>query len=254
MKKGFPIIFFGLIASIAIAQQKSIGGQWIEVGARGTINSTWLYNSNEWNDKGVKYKPTWGGSGGIMLGFHYTSWGSINVEALYSTFNQKLMSGIDSIKWTNSTKLSYLEFPILLHFDTKSFRYFETGIKISSLLSAQESENSSLLNYSNKDVKDNFQKSNLSLVLGWGGAIWGSGGLLIHGGFRLTYGLSDIISSAGGKGNDYYPLAEGIKAKSEPYTKTNTVSIGFNVSLDYDLGWFMSNSCNRKYKFFLFNR
>jgi hypothetical protein len=252
MKKVFPLIFFGLIASIAIAQPRSIGGQWIEVGARGTVNSTWLYNQNEWNDKGVKYKPSWGGSGGIMLGFHYATWGSINVEALYSTFNQKLTSGIDSIKWSNTTKLAYLEFPILLHFDTRKFSYYEAGIKFSSLLSAQGSENSSLVNYSNKDVKDNFQKSNLALVVGLGGPIWGSGGLLIHGGIRFTYGLSDITGSSG-QGVPYFPLADGAKAKQEPYAKTNTVSLGFNISLDYDLGWFLSNSCNRKYKFFLFN-
>jgi len=253
MKRFFTLICCGLIASTTIAQKKSIGNQWIEIGARGTVNSTWLYNSNQWNDKGIKYKPTWGGSGGIVLGFHYTTWGSVNVEALYSTFNQKLSSGIDSIKWTSGTKLAYLEFPILLHFDTKSFKYFETGIKISNLLSAQGSYNSTLVNYSNKDIKDNFDKSNLSLILGWGGAIWGEGGLLIHGGFRLTYGLSDIVSTLGGKGNEYLPLADGISAKPKSYTKTNTVSIGFNVSLDYDLGWFMSNSCSRKYKFFLFH-
>src|ERR1035437_7267977 len=111
MKNIFVLIFFGLIASTMIAQKQSIGNQWIVVGARGTVNSTWLYNSNQWNDKGLKYKPTWGVSGAIMLGFHYMHWGSVNVKALYSTLNQKMSSNIDSVKWANATKLSYLEFP-----------------------------------------------------------------------------------------------------------------------------------------------
>ena len=254
MKKLFALIFIATISSNSFAQMKSINNQWLVVGARGTVNSTWLYNANQWNDKGIKYKPSWGGSGGIMLGFHYMSWGAINVEALYSTFNQKMSSGIDSIKWTGERKLTYLEFPILARFDFKSYKYLEAGVKISSLLSAQGSYNSTanpLLNYSDKDVKSNFQKSNLSLVFGWGGAIWGTGGLMIHGGFRFTYGLSDIVSSDGGRGDAYHPLSDAT-AQPKSYAKTNTASIGFHISLDYDLGWFMSNSCNRKYKFFLF--
>jgi len=257
MRFFFILIISGVIVSNLFSQGKSIGDQYIIVGARGAVNSTWLLNQNQLHDKGIKYKATWGGTGGIMLGFHYTEWGSVNVEALYSTFNQKLSSGIDSMKWTSSTKLAYLEFPILLHFDTKNFKYVEGGIKISSLLSASGTYNSSqtsLLNYSGKDIKNNFESSNLSLVFGWGGAIWGSGGLLIHGGIRFTYGLSDILTTYGGKGSDYMPLADGVSAKPKPYAKTNTASVGFIISADYDLGWFMSNSCNRKYKFFLFNR
>ncbi len=256
MKFFFSAFFIFLISLSALAQQKSIGNQWVICGARGAANSTWLLNQNQLNDKGVKYKPSWGGTGGIMLGFHYAEWGAVNVEALYSTHNQKLTSGIDSIKWNTNTKLSYLEFPILLHFDTQNFRYVEAGIKISSLLSATGSYDSSpsnLFNYSNRDIKNDFEKSNLALVFGWGGAIWGDGGLLIHGGFRLTYGLSDIRSTYGGKGSDYYPLSAEAGAKPKSYTKTNTASVGFIISADYDLGWFMSNSCNRKYKFFLFS-
>lgn len=251
--KSFSLIIFFTITSLQLFAQQSIGNQYIVVGARGTFNSTWLLNQNQLNDKGIKYNASWGGSGGAMLGFHYTEWGSVNVEALYTTMNQKLSSNIDSIGWTSKTNLTYLEFPILFHFDTKSWKYVEAGIKISTLLSAQgsyASSKNSLLNYSDRDIKNNFEKPNFAIVFGWGSAIWGTGGLLIHAGFRLTYGLSDIVSTAGGKGNDYLPF-DGSKIL-KAYTKTNTATIGFHISMDYDLGWIMSNSCKRKYKFFLF--
>ena len=100
--------------------------------------------------------------------------------------------------------------------------------------------------------KNNFEKSNLALVFGWGGAMWGDGGGLVNLGIRLTYGLSDIISIAGGKRQDYYAFSDGITATPKSYKPTNTATIGFHLTYDFDLGWWLHDSCKRKYKFFLF--
>lgn len=223
------------------------------VGVRGSFNSTWLLNQNQLNDKGLKYKTSWGGSGGIMVGAHYSQWGAVFVEGLYSTHSQKITSNIDSMSWTNKTNLTYYEFPILLHFVPKEFKYIEAGIKISTLANVKGTYNSSLVNYSNQDIQSNFEKSNLSLVFGWGSAMWGDGGGLINLGIRLTYGLSDIISTSGGRGNDYYALSDGITATPKSYKLTNTATIGLHLTYDFDLGWWLHDSCKRKYKFFLFN-
>lgn len=249
MKKITALLFLCIITLNSFAGKQDIGGQYFIVGARGTFNSTWLYNKNQFNDKGIKYKPSWGGSGGIMFGLHYIRWGSVNVEALYSSFSQKLSSGIDTIAWTSRTNLAYWEFPVLLHFDynNEKFKYIEAGIKFSSMYSA--SVQPALPNY---DIKKNFEKQNISAVFGWGAAFIGQGGMLINLGIRLTYGLSDIITNAGGKGKDYLPLADGMNAQPKPYTPTNIATIGFHLSIDYDLGWFLYSGCHRKYKFFLF--
>ena len=186
-----------------------------------------------------------------MVGVHYTQWGAIYVEGLYSTISQKLASTIDSMKWNSKTDLAYYEFPILLHFIPKEFKYIEAGIKYSALASAKSSFTSSLGNFSG-DVKNDFEKSNLSLVLGWGGSLWGNGGGLLDLGVRVTYGLTDITSNAGGKGKDYYSLADGISAKPKSYLPTNTATIGIHLTYDFDMGWWFHDSCKRKYKFFLF--
>jgi hypothetical protein len=251
------IFFFSVVAPAyatrAIAHKHKKGSQqWIVIGARGTFNNTWLLNSNLMNDKGSKYKASFGGGGGIMLGIHLSEVVAIEVEAGYGLINQKVASNIDSLPWKSRTSLGYLEFPILLHFDFQNFKYLEIGVKIGSLNSAKldySNDKYSALNVSGEDVKKDYAAGNTSLVFGWGTGLWGNGGLLVNFGIRATYGFSDIISDVGGKGADYYPSDGSAKTGYKP---TNTATIGFHLSMDFDLGWFMTSSCGRSHKFVLF--
>src|SRR5207249_2199116 len=73
-----------------LPKHKKGGDQWIVIGARAGINSTWLLNQNMMADKGIKYKASFGGGGGIMLGIHLSQVVALEVEGLYSLVNQKL--------------------------------------------------------------------------------------------------------------------------------------------------------------------
>ena len=250
MRKIFFLIFICFVSAFSFAQSHQIN-KWMVIGVRGGFNSTWLLNQNQLNDKGLKYKASWGGYGGVMLGAHYAQWGAVHVEALYSTLSQKISSNIDSVKWNSRTDLTYYEFPILLHFVPKEFKYIEAGVKFGTLASAKSSYNSSLVNFSG-DAKNNFEKSNLAIVFGWGTSFWGDGGGLLDFGIRLTYGLSDITSSAGGKGMDYYSFSDGATATPKSYKPTNTATVGFHLTYNFDMGWWFHDTCSRKYKFFMF--
>ena len=95
MKKITSVLFACLISVFAFARKKDKGHeiqQWLVVGARASFNSTWLLNQNQLHDKGLKYQASWGWSAGPMLGMHYSSWGAIYVEGLYSTLSQKMKS------------------------------------------------------------------------------------------------------------------------------------------------------------------
>jgi|ERR1051325_1201003 hypothetical protein len=252
MRKVTAICLLFFLAHQSYAEKRATSGnQWVVLGLGGTFNSTWLTNQNQMHDKGIKYKASWGWSAGGMLGVHYAEWGAIHVEGMYSVLSQKLASNIDSMKWNSRSDLTYYEFPILLHFVPKDFKYIEAGIKISTLSKANSSYTSSLIN-SSGDSKDNFEKSNFSLMFGWGGALWGDGGGLVNLGIRISYGLSDILSAKGGKGSDYYSLSDGVTATPKAYKSTNTATIGFHLTYDFDLGWWFHDTCKRKYKFFLF--
>lgn len=230
--------------------KKGENNQWVILGLRATANSTWLYNQNQFNDKGIRYQASWGWSGGAMLGLHYTSWGAICVEGLYSTIAQKQKSGIDSIPWSSRRDLSYLELPVLLHFVPKEFSYIEVGVKLATLKKATGTYSSPDLNFSKQNAMGDFEASNTSIVFGWGNALWGDGGGLVTMGIRLTYGITDLV--AAGRGNNYYALQDGQEAAAKSYKSTNSATIGFHFTYDFDMGWFMYNDCKRKYKFFLF--
>ncbi|HEY4482357.1 MAG TPA: outer membrane beta-barrel protein, partial [Candidatus Brocadiaceae bacterium] len=208
----------------------------------------WMLNKNQMKDKNLRYLASFGGTGGIMIGLHLSTVVAINGELMYAAYSQKFRSGVDSIDWTSNTNLSYLEVPVLLHFDMNDFRFLELGVKFCMLQSARERFNSDVIDMDDKAAKPNYEKNNTALVFGWGTGVWGNGGLLVSGGLRLTYGLSDLVSELGGKGQNYLG-SEGLKS----YQKTNTATVGFHINMDFDLGWFSKSSCGRNYKFTLFS-
>jgi hypothetical protein len=254
MKKALIILFAAALALPVFATnpkylRKKGSQQWIVLGARANVANTWLLNKNMMNDKSLKYKPSFGGSGGIMLGLHLTEVFAIEGECLYSVYNQKLASN-DSISWTSKTSLAYIEIPVMLRFDFENFKYLELGVKFGILNSAKYSASFPDFpqgDVTNEDVKKAYDK-NTSIVFGWGTGVWGNGGLLISMGVRLGYGISDIISDEGGRGDDYY-LGDGTK---KSYQKTNTASAALHLNIDFDLGWFVSSNCGRNHKFVLF--
>ncbi len=252
MKSKIFLIIFTLVSMQVMAGGSSM---WLTIGARGTFNAPFLINSNEYNDKGIKHNVAFGGSGGAMLGFHFSDVGSINFEALYTTYSRKLKSGIDSVNWTHSTNMAYLQFPILLRAEW-NFKYVEAGVALASLSSATQSyknEKAPALDYSGKDAKDQYIKPNTSIIFGWGTNLMGSGGSMLSLGIRLSYGLTDIVSDLGGKGKIYKPSdGDGTPATDKAYKGTNTATVGIHLSWDFDLGYFASSSCGRKHAFKLF--
>lgn len=252
MKSRLLIITLVFVSLQTFAGSKGGENMWFTIGARGTVNGPFLINKNEYHDKGIKHNFAIGGAGGAMIGFHFNEWGSINVEGLYSYYSRKLISGVDSMKWNHSTGLTYLEIPILFRAEW-NFKYVEGGVLIGSLLGATASYSNDKYpagNYDGKDIKDNFSKSNTALVFGWGTNMMGDGGLMLSLGVRMTYGIADIVSDLGGKGKPYSP-ADG-SATKPGYLPTNTATVGIHLSLDFDLGYFVSSNCGRKHKFSLF--
>lgn len=237
------------IFSRSLKGHSSSGGTYIVIGARGGPQATWLFNKNMIDDDAIKYKFSGGGYGGLMLGLHLTEMVAINGECLISSYSRKIASNIDTISWTSKVNLTYLEFPVLLHLDFEGFKYMELGVKFGNLKSARVTIDPDPTGFSG-DRKQDYSKSNTALVFGWGTGLWGSGGLLLSTGVRITYGLGDIISDEGGRGDQYVTITDPSNPKS--YQKTNIITAAFHLSLDFDLGWMMKSSCGRNYKFVLF--
>lgn len=236
--------------------------QWIDLGLRFAPASTWMLNGNMLQDKNITYIPSFGYFGGAKLGFNFSEVVAINIEGIYDKFSQRFRSRMDSISWDMKTQLTYIDIPVLLRF-TSGWNYYEVGVNLQSLKSvkgtfASNQTVSKVYDEFTSPSIDRFNKSNVSIILGWGSAIWGVGGMVISTGIRLSYGLTDVIGD-NYRGQNYpnpqYPgyKPDPVAPNGMPYKKTKNLSAAFMFSMDYDLGFFMSSSCRRTHAFILFS-
>lgn len=255
MKYIFPqlksgLILSGILCLISLSPALASDPPWFDIGARGSVRTTWLYNKNLINDKDVNYKITPGYSGGIKLGFNYESV-SLNIEALYSTYNQKF-TGTGSTTWNSETNLLYLEIPLLFRY-TKETSYLEIGPQWSFLQKAQQSftvDGPQGGTYTNKVTSEKYTPKVTGLVFGWGSNLFSTDGLSLSAGIRITHSFSDIISEDGGKGLNYFnPFSQAAAS----YRKTHITSAGIIINIDYDLGYFAKAKCSRKRRFVFFD-
>lgn len=256
MKKNVLSILFCLIFLSAFAGKND---KWLDCGLRGSFNNTWLINPNVFKDKTMKYDISFGFTAGAKLGFNFSEVVALTAEYDYSTFNQKYMSST-ATQWNRQVKLAYAEIPLLLRI-TSGFSYFEVGPKMSLLQSATDTYSAATPSvftpdYSGVDISKNLNSSSFGVVLGWGSILWGTGGLTISTGLRLSYMFTDIVNENGGKGKDYTYM-EGSGATTTPvnlpYAATSPASVGVMINFDYDLGYIVTSSCKRSRKFVFFN-
>ncbi len=254
MKKNLLCVLLCVVSFPAFAGKND---QWIDCGLSGSFNNTWLFNPNVFKDKSMKYDISFGFTAGGKLGFNFSEIVAVVAGCDYSTFSQKYVSY--TALWKSQVNMAYLEIPLLLRI-TSGFSYYEVGPKMALLKSATSAFSSatpsvSSPDYSGADVANQFNTSSFGLILGCGSTLWGSGGLAVSTGLRLSYMFTDIINATGGKGKDYtYIEGSGTTAKSVslPYAATNPFSVGIMVNLDYDLGYVVTSSCKRSRKFMFF--
>jgi hypothetical protein len=243
MKKLLIIPAFLLIFISSHAQQ------WVDIGAKGMFNSTWILNSNINNDKYAAYDLSFGYGGGLKLGFNFNESAEITLDAIYSTVNQKYISNGSDNKWSREVNLSYLDLPLLFK-SNKEGTYIEIGPQFSVLMGAKDKlafENADAIRDYNRNPADQYyEKKNIAAVFGFGSYLFGTENLYVCFGMRATYGFLDIISKEGGKDLEYTSLTPDNNASPKSYRGTNNLTIGFVLELNYDLGYLVSASCGKR--------
>lgn len=236
MLKKYTILLFALSL---LACQNARSQWWIDVGAKGAINSTWLINGNYNKDKNAAYALSLGYSGGGKLGFNFNEDHEITLDILYSQVNQKYKTtGLDlPAPWERNVSLTYLEFP-LLYRNNKNGTYIEIGPQYSMLMGASD-------NTIPGDAKEYFNKSNIAAVFGFGSYLFGTDNFYVCLGMRFSYGFLDIVSDKGGKGQDYHFLDPN-KTQVDKYSPTNALAGGFILEFNYDLGYIVRSTCNKR--------
>jgi len=175
----------------------------IDVQAKGSANSTWLFNKNI-SDMGQEqdYAPGWGSAYGVA-GNVYAGMIGVGIEFNYATHNGAY-EGVYTVlgetvdTYNSSVNLKTLQIPLLLKFKSESGSYIEFGPQLTNIASATHTKSGTDLfgTYEkSKDVTEQYSGSYLSGVLGFGAKIpLGESipiGILV--GIRLQYSFGDLM-------------------------------------------------------------
>ena len=187
------LLSFVLLLSLAATAQnrQAISGQVFRFGVKGVYNSTWMFNNNI-SDRGddVNYKSAFGSSFGLTGAYNFTDESGIVVDLLFATHHAKYEPKDKSSLL--DLKLSYTDLPILFRLGPPDGGgYVEIGPMISFLSGAKETSNAAPFDYSEKDVKKDFNGTIFSGILGFGYDFQVGQNLLISAGLRFGYGFSD---------------------------------------------------------------
>lgn len=186
-------------------------GQSIQVGAKMSYNSSWLFNSNI-SDAGPlsadhNYISSFGYSRGASVGYYlhkntyynYLIYG-LDLGVMVTDHTQRYVSQekVDGVteEVEYMAQLSFIDLPLLFRITPEHGPYLEVGPQYSILTYATGLSGNFTNNkdYSDKNTISNYQKSNISAVLGFGVDIGLWEHLAISAGCRIVYGLTDITA------------------------------------------------------------
>jgi hypothetical protein len=227
------------------APKKGKSNPWVDVGLKGGYGISSLFNNNLLNEKNLQYALSTGYNGGLKVGLNLNTVIALNLEASMTQITQKYQGKHpDYLTWSNTVRLNYLEFPVVLKITKNEWSYVELGCKASMLQSAKDDteEKTSLIN-----------SSNFSLIFGFGQTLFAINGLYVNIGPRITYGFSDIVNENGKSENFPFPNQKFGPADTKiAYKPTNAITANMMVSIDFDVAQMAKASCGRGRRFVLF--
>lgn len=168
-----------------------------KIGAHAGINLSTITGDMNGIDKGMKFGLT----GGIHYNIKLIPFISLQPELNYDQrgINAKYTTIFPSGKfeYDNTLKLDYLTVPVLFRINPPML-YLEAGPYVGFLLNAKNDISVSITGTTpytpvseNKDVKDNYAKTEFGLI-GGAGLKFGLGPVKFNAGLRYTMGLSNI--------------------------------------------------------------
>ncbi|MCB0396744.1 MAG: PorT family protein [Flavobacteriales bacterium] len=252
MKKILPILIscFLLINYSIRAQGGKKGTVWFDLGAKGGVGTTWLMNSNVFNDGYLEHNFTFGGCAGVKAGFNITNIFEITGDGLYSFFNQNY-SGNDTslnVSWNTKVNMKAWDIPVLLRLNL-SGAYIEMGPQFSIISGVSESHSGNFIGVERGDVTNAFNHSYMSGVFGFGRWVGtGIDNFNMALGLRFMYGFGDILSDSGGKDNNvHFPDNDPtFPVVYDSYAPTNPFSAQFMIEFNWDLAYLINRTvCHR---------
>ncbi|MBL0342506.1 MAG: PorT family protein [Bacteroidetes bacterium] len=250
MKKALLTIAI-VIAALSTQAQGSF-----RVGVSGGVNSTWLMNKNVFDaNDGLDIAATFGGRFGIDAIYSFNPKLGVGIGFNFISKNcQKYSGDKTGLDGDLTTSLNYFDIPVLLRLTSSGGTYFEVGPQFGFLTKAEETYEgnvSSPFDYSDVDVKNSFETTNIALVFGFGVDIDVTENIFITTGLRLGYGFSDVTKEYENglefltdnpealTNNAIYltnSAAQTDDNGKRNYEKTSRVFGGLNIGVSYKFG------------------
>jgi Outer membrane protein beta-barrel domain len=232
-----------LVSTLLIVSGFVAKAQKAEVGLSGGVATTWLMNKNVF-DYGPSLDPvaSVGGNYGLAATVYFTKKVGLGIELNNSIVNQKYKGTVLGSSYNTKTKLTFLDVPLLLKLKSgESGFYFEIGPKLSYILTATETTNSSVGNlaFAGGTVKSDFNNTVISGVLGIGGRINIVDAITLSIGARFNGAFTDVTkesSTAAGLSSTSGEAANVASDGTLDYKRTTLASAGIQIGILYRIG------------------
>lgn len=239
MKKIFTLTFLIFCYQISTSQT------WFDVGIKGGIGSSFMYNSQIFDKQEVTHKFKPGYTFGGKFGFNFIQEHQITFDVMQTSFTQGFIyswqPGIEKTREFTFTGLDLL----LMYRSNRNGTYFEIGPQWSTMSKVTYSDQGDDL-ISPISPADLVNKSNFSIAAGFGGYVFGTDNFGVTTGLRINYILNDMATETGKNIN--FPMLTPAD-KSDP---THNLAVMFIVEVNYDFGYLVSSRCGQRSKLFVF--
>lgn len=239
MKKLIFTIYLSCSLLLAYSQP------WFDVGLKGGIGTSFMYNQKIFDDQEVihKFKP--GYNFGAKLGFNFIQEHQITFDVLKSSLVQGFeYSTPENPKLNREFSFDAIDM-LLMYRSNRGGTYFEVGPQWTTISNASYSDEGEDM-IQPLTASEILNKSNFGMAVGFGGYIFGTDNFGVSTGFRLSYMFNDLATDEGRNIN--FPILK----TSENSKATHNLSAMFVVEVNYDFGYLVSSSCGQRKKLFVF--
>lgn len=238
MKKLFTLSFIVLLTATLHAQP------WFDAGIKAGIGTSFMYNSQIFDDQELTHVFKPGYAFGAKLGFNFIQEHQLTFDVMKSSYTQGFLyypqSGVERNREFQIGTMDYL----LMYRSNRKGTYFEIGPQLSVTSKVKYKDDG--VNFLGEMPADELiEKKYFAVALGFGGYIFGTDNFGVTTGIRLNYTINDIASE---KGTDLnFPIF--VDKEADP---THNLGVMFVVEMNYDFGYLVSPTCGQRKKLFVF--
>ncbi len=240
MKKSGFTLFLALVLSLVAVN--GTAQLWFDLGLKGSYGTSFMLNSNIFDDDRVDHRFSPAHSYGASIGIHFDKRNGIVLEYLRSRSNQKFDD--ERTSPVSEFQQSWITNDVGLYFKHSGYGMdVEIGPKIGFVNDAFLIVDGG----SEEDMVPLVTENLYSGVLGFGSYLMGSESFTLQLGIRVQYQFNDLAAD-GEDGVASYPVFQAY----EDYSSTNPIHAQLMLEFNYVFGRFAKESCRDRWKLILF--